>query len=664
MIPQALCRRRGRAARGGLRALSQQHASFSPRAGLPTGFAALALLAQTAWAGADRPNILVITVDDQTAHFTSAFRPAGPDTTPNLRALAARGVRFSDGIVQAAQCGPSRNSMITGRYPHQLGFYGNEDREFIPKSIRGFPESLQRAGYYTGFIGKSHLTPDETGVRGTPGVERTRGMIRQFGFDEVAQHPGRYRSRGRAWSLLERLAAGEPWPYGDSPYLDHLYERGLLWNFIADGGRVTTLPNDDYLEGFVARSAADWITRYDGARPFFLHVNFGAPHQPYDQPAAFQDLYRDADLPRLVEDPDLSDIPAVMKSNAATVPREQQLAKRRKYASMVTYLDAQLGRVLAALDARGVRDHTLIVYHTDHGIMLGDHGLRLKATLYRQVLNANLVIDLPDALWPERRRQYRRPVEMLDAVQTVLHAAGVPAGERARFEGESLLPALTDAVPGRFGRRYAFAQLGAATAVISEDWKYIDHATRPVLFDRINDPWERVNVAGDPANAGIVAEHRAALAALYERTGPPLTSCDAYPEPRAIGLDGLRYLPPPRYAGLFGRYASLTKYRDSCKIFWARLTRNAEDGGDAQAWCAAQGASLADDDAARRLIAHLNGNGKQAVLDRAGWPRDGRVAFLGQGRGGYRRLVLWTGSEFALGSYLGARGYPLCVVRE
>ncbi|MCH5375659.1 MAG: sulfatase-like hydrolase/transferase, partial [Planctomycetes bacterium] len=166
-----------------------------PLAALFTG-AMLGSLAPPAQAVADvrRPNIVFITVDDQTYHFTSAFRRSGPDTTPNLRALAERGVRFTDGIVQAAQCKPSRNSMITGRYPHQLGLYGNRDRFFIPKTVRGFPESLQAAGYYTAYFGKSHLIPDDTGIWASHGLARTRGMIRQFGFDLVSQSYGRRKS--------------------------------------------------------------------------------------------------------------------------------------------------------------------------------------------------------------------------------------------------------------------------------------------------------------------------------------------------------------------------------------------------------------------------------------------------------------------------------------
>jgi arylsulfatase A-like enzyme len=623
--------------------------------------ALLGLLAATAWAEASQPHILLVAVDDQTYQFTSAFRPEGPDTTPNLRAIAERGVLFEDGVVQAAQCAPSRNSTITGRYPHQLGYYGNGDRDFLPKDIRGFPESLQQAGYYTAFFGKSHLSPDQTGLGGSSGKMREKGMIRQFGFDYVMQHVGRFSSLKAAQRARERLAAGGAWEYGDNRYLDHLYDRGLLDTFIADDGRPTSLPADDYQEGFIARHAVDWIASYDRSKPFFMYVNFSAPHKPHDQPPAYQDLYDAGDLAPIVDDPDLGDIPDVMKRHPAKGGESKQRADRVGHASFVAYLDEQLGRLLEALEARGLREDTLIVYYSDHGVMLGDHGLMKKETLYDQVLNANLVIDLPDALYPERKDRFRRPVEVLDAVQTMLHAAGVPDNERARYEGESLLPVLTDAVRGNYTREYVFAQLGEATAVVSKQWKYIDHPTTPVLFDRVNDPDELVNVIDEPAHADVVAAHRAALADLYARTGEPLTPCGDYPAPSEIEIGGKRYLPPPFHADLRGTYPSLSKYRDSCKIAWARLKRAADTGGDAQAWCKSQGAGLANEKEVERFVGYLNANGGRLALDRAGWPRDGRRHFIAKGNGSFKRLIKWNGSEFVVGNYLPYSGHPLCV---
>lgn len=133
-----------------------------------------------------------------------------------------------------------------------------------------------------------------------------------------------------------------------------------------------------------------------------------------------------------------------------------------------------------------------------------------------------------------------------------------------------------------------------------------------------------------------------------------------YPAATAIEIGGTRCLPPPLHADLRGRYPSLAKYRDSCQIVWARLQRVAETGGDAEAWCASQGATLADETEVLRFVEHLNANGARLVLDRAGWPRDARRHFIAKGNGSYKRLIKWNGSEFVLGNYLPYAGHPLC----
>jgi hypothetical protein len=128
-------------------------------------------------------------------------------------------------------------------------------------------------------------------------------------------------------------------------------------------------------------------------------------------------------------------------------------------------------------------------------------------------------------------------------------------------------------------------------------------------------------------------------------------------------LDGTRYLAPPRRNRVSRNYASLGKYEDSCELLWARLRRNPDTGGDAEDWCRTQRGGLADEAAVQRFVDHLNGHGKQVVLDRAGWPRDGRVSFIAKGNGSYRQLVRWNGSAYFIGSYAEASGYPLCVAR-
>ena len=615
---------------------------------------ALVVLLLPAGGSAAPPNIVFIALDDQDYTLTSTFGAIRAKTTPNLDALAREGVRFTDGIVQGTQCAPSRNSTITGRYPHQLGYYHNGDREEVEADVRGFPESLQRAGYHTAWIGKSHLEPAEEGLTGSPGRRRAEGMRRQFGFDEVFQHPGRWISFRHARNLVRKSRDGADWRADNNIYLDALHQADQLGTFVADYPGATTLPADLYMEGYISERVENWIDGYGMDQPFFLYINYSGPHEPYDQPKAFQDLYEPDDLPPLLVDDDRRDIPDVMQKRPDTFSAAKREEHRLGHVSMVTYMDTQLARVLAALEARGMRDNTLIVYFTDHGVMNGNHGLYRKATLYREVLHANLVIDLPEKLYAEQTNTITRPVELLDAVQTALDVAGVPTGERQRYEGESLLPLLVENESGTYAREYAFAEIEGATAVVGVDWKYIDNATKPVLFDRVADPGELANVIDRPANAEVVARMRDALADFYLATGRPRVAGGGIPPARSLTLGKTEFLVPPMQAGHGDGSAGAASGADTF-----RVQANADEL--IAETCEAQGGASANAAAAERFADALNAQGGRLALVRLGWPAERDVRFVTGAQDTAWAAVSWQGTAFVHAGEAGGAGYPLCV---
>jgi arylsulfatase A-like enzyme len=604
-----------------------------------------------------QPNILFIAVDDQTYKFTSTFGKVSAQTTPNLDALARRGVRFTDGIVQGTECAPSRNSTITGRYPHQLGFYLNDDLEELPGAAEGFPAALQRAGYHTAWIGKSHLLPNEAGLRGHANLRRTEGMRRQFGLDEVFQHPGRWVSLKQARKLHAKLAKGWEWRYGQNDYLDFLYDNGYLATFVEDDINPTRLPPDYYMDGYISRSAEDWLAAYEDERPFLLYLNYSAPHDPFDQPREYQNLYSSDQMPPIIKDKHKKDIPDNLKPRRDRFQKARRNAYRTDQASMITYQDAQLRRILTALERSGQRENTLIVYYSDHGIMTGDHGLRRKATLYKEVLHAHLVIDLPDDLYPESTDAVSRPVELLDAVQSALHVAGVPPIERARYEGQSLLPLITEAVAGRYQRQYAFAQVNGSTSVQGSRWKYIDHKKMPVLFDRTRDPDELVNVYDRPEFIDVVRRLQNALADFYDRTGRPRQAGGRRAQPRDLVIGGLTFLTPPRYEEMAAQFENVASHTDADGIRWARVSV----GEDGAAACELQGARLADQFETDRFVEYLNGNGARLALVRLGWPDDGSRHYVSDGDVAEDRIVAFNGTRFVRKTREAYLGFPLCV---
>ena len=449
----------------------------------------LAFLLSRVSANADvRPNVVFIEVDDLTDKYIGAFG-AEHIRTPNIDALAKRGVLFRNAIVQGCMCAPSRNSLITARYPQNLGLYSNGDVAAMPPERWAFPVALQEAGVHTSWIGKSHLLPYVEDQQGRGGDKKTAGMKQRMGFDEVWQSAGRHVALKKAKDLASDPTA--KWQRGVDAYADYLHDKGLLAQFLEDGANPTTLAVDDYLDGLIARMSADWIAAYDRPEPFFLWVNFSGPHGPYNPPAKYLELYPPRKMPVAIRDEDHSDIPDCLRPHEWT-KREQLIPRQRaEYAGMITFMDEQVGRVLDAVQSKGIAEQTVIVFFSDHGIMEGDHGLVHKETLYKEVLNACLIVADPQG---EQGKRVERPVELLDLVRTTLDFAGVkPPAQQPAF-GESLLPLLRGR-DAEYRRDFAVAQVREATAIVTHGYKYIETASGPVLFDRQADSDELENIA-------------------------------------------------------------------------------------------------------------------------------------------------------------------------
>lgn len=456
-------------------------------------------------------NLVFIEVDDLTSKYLGAFG-AKHIRTPNIDALARRGVVFSNAIVQGCMCAPSRNSLITARYPHNLGLYSNGDVRQLPADTWAFPSALQGAGFHTAWIGKSHLLPWIDDQEGPGGDRKTAGMKRHMGFTEVWQSAGRHVALKKARELARDATAD--WRRGVDAYADHLHDKGLLGQFVADGRRPTTLPVDDYLDGLIARMSADWISAYDRPEPFFLWVNFSGPHGPYNPPARYLSLYEPNQVPPVIGGGEASEIPASLRPHAWSKENDEIASQRAEYAGMITFIDEQVGRIVEAIDRKGIGDETVIVFFSDHGIMEGDHGLMHKETLYKEVLNACLIVADPRCS-PGRRID--RPVELLDLVPTVLDLAGVAGHERGHAYGESLVPLLRGD-EAAYRRSFAVAEIRDATAVVTDRFKYIETPDGPVLFDLLADPDETVNRA--PEQEPLCRELQAKLAAWRGEHGP------------------------------------------------------------------------------------------------------------------------------------------------
>lgn len=429
-----------------------------------------------------RPNLLVFLTDDHAAWAARCYGSRELET-PCLDELAREGLRATRAFTPNPVCSPGRACFFTGRLPSQHGIHDwlqespERPRDWLAGEVT-LPQLLQAHGYRTGLVGKWHCG---------------NSHLPQPGFDH--------------WFSYER---------GQYPHVGRHH-------FIEDGRRVEWHGRQAEL---LADKAAAFIARDDG-RPFFLCVGFVDTHSPFcDQPEDLVARYAQATF---------ADIPT---EDAATpgwvrfgTPRDEDRRRRwlAHYYAAVSLIDRQVGRVLAALRARGIEQETLVVYTSDHGHMNGHHGLYTKgnATVPQNLYDESIRVPLL-ARWPGRLPAARTldvPVDHCDLFQTLLDAARCPVPRGIDYPGASFLPQLEGrSQPWRDAQ---FCEYGNARMIRTEAWKYIQrlaphaHDYGDELYDLASDPRETVNRIANPGLASTVASLRERLEAHFRRHEVP-----------------------------------------------------------------------------------------------------------------------------------------------
>jgi arylsulfatase A-like enzyme len=468
---------------------------------------------------ASPPNILFIFADDHAYQAVGAYG-SGLNETPHIDRLAAEGVLFRNCLVTNSICGPSRAVILTGTYSHVNGFRRNGQR--FDGGQTTFPKLLRAAGYQTAIVGKWHLNSEPTG----------------FDHSHVLIGQG---------------------PYYNPPMIE-------------DGERR---PHVGYTTDIITDLALDWLrTRRDAARPFLLMVQHKAPHrswQPgpdhlatYDdvtipEPATLFDDYatrgtaartQDMSIGRTLTDYDLKLEPPGNLTDeqraawlAAYAPKNEAFRAAglegpalvrwkyqrylKDYLRCIASLDDNVGRLLAYLDETGLAGSTVVVYSSDQGFFLGEHGWFDKRWMYEQSLRTPLVVR-----WPGVAPAGATPdalVSNLDFAQTFLEIAGVPAPDR--MQGRSLVPLLRGESPADwrtsfYYHYYEFPQphhVHPHEGVRDERYKLIRFYTLDEweLYDLAEDPDELRNVHDDPRYAETAGRLRVELARQRERLGVP-----------------------------------------------------------------------------------------------------------------------------------------------
>jgi arylsulfatase A-like enzyme len=451
-----------------------------------------------------RPNVLFIAIDDLRPQLGCYGDPVVK--SPNIDALAKQAVRFDRAYCQLALCNPSRSSLLSGRRPDHLRVYDLKTflRDKNPDIVT-LPQLFKQNGYTTLSFGKIFHTGN--GNHEDP-----------ISWSEKSYHPG-------------KTAAGPTHgqekadPDSEDPHADEL----------AYG--APDCADEDLPDGQVAKHAIEAMAKVKD-KPFFLAVGFYRPHLSYVAPKRYWDLYKPEEI-KLAANPELpKDAPAFASNNASELRRYAKIPKKgpvpeatartliQGYDACVSYVDAQVGKVLAELDRLGLRDNTIIVLWGDHGYQLGEHGTWTKRTDWEIATRVPLLVSVPGS--SVRGQTAQGIVEFVDVYPTLAELCGLPLPPK--LDGESFARLLSN--PAAKGKDAAFSiyrknipELGGTSfgrAVVTDRYRLIEWSpkdrSRTVyeLYDHRYDPQENTNVANLPENKEVVASLAARIHSKQE----------------------------------------------------------------------------------------------------------------------------------------------------
>jgi len=436
-----------------------------------------------------RPNLLILMADQLTAGVLPAYG-GKVAKTPHLDRLADAGVVFESFYCNSPLCAPSRYSWLAGQLPSKIGAYDNAAE--LAAQVPTFAHYLRRAGYGTALSGKMHFCgPDQ--LHGFEERLTTDIYPADFGwtpdwtrFDE---RPGWYHS------------------------MDSVIRAGPCT-------RTNQVDFDDEVV-FAARRKLFDIARGKDRRPFCLVVSMTHPHDPYVIPEPYWNRYRDSeiDLPRVTqrdldEDPHSRRLRHVIGLTLAQPNETQIRAARRAYLGAVSYVDDQIGSLLATLRQARLDANTVIMVLADHGDMLGERGLWYKMNFFENACRIPLIVHAPERFAAHRVSE---SASLLDILPTLVGLAseGEALAYAAPIDGRSLLPALEGgAGPGQVVGEYLAEGAVAPIVMIRRGrYKFVHSAADPdQLYDLSADPDERVNLSSRADCAAAVAEFRAEVA--------------------------------------------------------------------------------------------------------------------------------------------------------
>jgi arylsulfatase A-like enzyme len=508
-----------------------------------------------------RPNILMIPVDDLKPLLHCYGTPG--ILTPNIDRLAARGTVFTNNCCQQAVCGPTRASLMTGMYPDSTGVWDLKTRmRDVNPDILSLPQHLIAQGYETTGVGKTYDTRCVGKGADAPSWSIPYGS-QKLEFNPDAPRPMRgYQNPDTKAAAGKALVAikGQTFRSGSARNSAMARAAGPL---AAPATECMDLPDDAYPDGALAKAGCALLeTLAASDKPFFLSVGFLKPHLPFIAPKRYWDLYDPADITphpfqkHAENSPELayhnsgelrsySDIP-----HSGDLPADMQVRLIHGYRACVSYIDAQIGKLLDKLDALGIADNTVVCLWGDHGWHLGDHAMWCKHSNFEQAVRAPLIVAAPGK---PGGKTADAPTGFVDVFPTLCDLAGVPIP--THLQGRSLVPLMEN--PGASVREAILSQYPRSVdgqpvmgyTLRDKRYRYVkwikmnyragERAGLLVareLYDYQTDPMETVSQAENTDYAGVVDRFEAIFAAMSvaQHTGA-YTPIEAAPIVHGVG---------------------------------------------------------------------------------------------------------------------------------
>lgn len=444
----------------------------------------------------EKPNVLFLISDD----LNTALSGFGHQQckTPNLDRLAEEGIKFESMHCQYPVCGASRASLMSGLYPYTNGTMGNGGtlRGNMPDVVT-LSQAFMNQGYYAGRVSKIyHMGIPIEIVEGTALRDDPKSWTEAFNIKAPEQNaPGKKTN----WSPKNKTSQA----------------------FV---GVVSSAGDLAHADGMAADKAIEILDEVKD-KPFFLAVGFVRPHVPLVAPEKYFDLYDQDEMQApLMPKNDLDDVPQIIrdyKSNKEYgITPESHKGLLAAYYASVSYMDAQVGRVLDALEEKGLKDSTIVVFTSDHGYLLGHHGKFQKQHLFEEATRVPFIVSVP-WMTSEHGKGTQNLTELIDLYPTLTDLTGIPAP--ATLQGTSLRPLLEDADSPAWSKDTVFTiSRSGGESLRTKQWRYTQWGfgkSGMELYDLEKDPGEFTNLANNPAYASVVASMKKQLHAKRDEAG-------------------------------------------------------------------------------------------------------------------------------------------------